>query len=80
MLTLDSPTAHLMEDMSQLYRQSTGTQIHVSIFSYDSIHELLNNLDASNTFDMIRLDATWLNWFAKRFMSLSIRLTLTQPR
>ena len=66
MLTLDSPTAHLMEDMSQLYRQSTGTQIHVSIFSYDSIHELLNNLDASNTFDMIRLDATWLNWFAKR--------------
>lgn len=66
MLTLDSPTAHLMENMSQLYRQATGTRIHVSIFSYDSIHELLSNLEASNVFDMIRLDATWLNWFAKR--------------
>lgn len=66
MLTLDSPTAHLMENMAQLYKQSTGTSIKVSIFSYDSIHELLSNLNRSNAFDVIRLDATWLNWFADK--------------
>ena len=65
-MTLDSPTAHTMQNMSRLYTKVTGTEVQVNIFSYDSVHELLSSLNAANAFDIIRLDATWQNWFAAK--------------
>lgn len=65
-ITLDSPTAHILEDMARLYTISTGVKIKIGIFSYDSIHEMLTNMDENTAFDIIRLDATWLNWFAQQ--------------
>ena len=55
-MTLDSPTAHTMQNMSRLYTKVTGTEVQVNIFSYDSVHELLSSLNAANAFDIIRLD------------------------
>lgn len=52
--------------MSRLYTKVTGTEVQVNIFSYDSVHELLSSLNAANAFDIIRLDATWQNWFAAK--------------
>lgn len=66
LMTLDSPTAHILEDMARLYTISTGVPVKVSIFSYDSVHEVLSGLNAHNAFDIIRLDATWLKWFAQK--------------
>lgn len=65
-MTLDSPTAHIMENMARLYTKSTGVVVKVSIFSYDGVHEMLTNLNQYNAFDIIRLDATWLTWFAEK--------------
>jgi len=66
MLTLDSPTANIMKQMALLYHTYTGVNINVRIFSYDGVHELLSTLDESSVFDIIRLDATWMSWFAAR--------------
>lgn len=65
-LTLDSPTAHQMRNMSHLYTASTGVKVNVNIMTYDGIHSILTNLNENCGFDVIRLDATWLSWFAEK--------------
>ena len=64
MMTLDSPTAAIVKNMARMYTKYTGIPVRVSVFPYDGIHELLTNLDDNTAFDIIRLDATWLSWFA----------------
>lgn len=65
-VTLDSPTAHHMRNMAHLYSAATGVKIKVNIMTYDGIHTALTNLDENSGFDVIRLDATWLSWFAEK--------------
>lgn len=65
-LTLDSPTAHHMKNMAHLYSASTGVKVKINIMTYDGIHSTLTNLDENCDFDIIRLDATWLSWFAEK--------------
>lgn len=64
MLTLDSPTAIVCNNMAKMYTKYTGVPVRVSIYPYDSVHSLLTNMDESTPFDIIRLDATWMSWFA----------------
>lgn len=66
MLTLDSPTAYIMKHMASLYKGYTGIDINIKIFPYDGIHELLSGMNESSSFDIIRLDATWMSWFAPK--------------
>lgn len=66
MLTLDSPTAYIMKHMVSLYKGYTGIDISIKVFPYDGIHELLSGMNESNAFDIIRLDATWMSWFAPK--------------
>ncbi|MBO2516869.1 MAG: hypothetical protein CW338_06260 [Clostridiales bacterium] len=66
MLTLDSPTAYIMKHMASLYKSYTGIDVNVTIYPYDGIHELLTSMNENNSFDIIRLDATWMSWFAPR--------------
>lgn len=65
-LTLDSPTAHIMEDLAKLYSRATGVEVRIIINSYDSIFELLNDLGSMDMYDVIRLDHTWLTGFAHK--------------
>ena len=66
MMTLDSPTALIVKNMARMYTRFTGIPVKVAIFPYDGVHEMLTKLDASTQFDIIRLDATWLSWFAPK--------------
>ena len=66
MLTLDSPTAYIMNHMASLYKSYTDIDVNIMIFPYDGIHELLTSMSKENSFDVIRLDATWMSWFAPR--------------
>jgi len=66
MMTLDSPTALIVKNMARLYTRYTGIPIKVAIFPYDGVHEILTKLDSTTSFDIIRLDATWMNWFAPK--------------
>lgn len=68
-LTLDSPTAHIMEDLSRLYSRATGIEVKIAISPYDSIYELLNNMGELDTYDIIRLDHTWLTGFAHKIFA-----------
>ena len=68
LLTLDSPEASAMKYLALLYTQATGVQVNVSVSSYDEIHEILSGMDESSIYDVIRLDVTWLSWFAGRIL------------
>lgn len=68
-LTLDSPTAHVMEDLARLYSRATGIEVRIAISPYDSIYELLNNMGELDTYDIIRLDHTWLTGFAHKIFA-----------
>lgn len=65
-VTLDSPTAQVLKGISHLYTESTGTEVQVCIYPYDGIHELLTHIESVDNVDIIRLDCTWMSWFAKR--------------
>lgn len=67
-ITLSSPEAYIMRNFSKLYTKKTGIDVNVCIFSYDEIYEVYNTLDASAHFDVLRLDVTWLSWFAEKLL------------
>lgn len=67
-LTIDSPAAVAMQSLSRIYTQTTGTDVNISVFSYEEIHEVLTSMDASSMYDIIRLDVTWLSWFAEKLL------------
>ncbi|QQO08601.1 extracellular solute-binding protein [Breznakiella homolactica] len=67
-LTLESPTADAMKTLSRLFTQATGIAVHISIFSYDELHEVISSMGKSSIYDVIRLDSTMLPWFAPRIL------------
>jgi multiple sugar transport system substrate-binding protein len=67
-LTLESPTAETMKYLSRIFTQHTGIEVHVSIFSYDELHGVLNTMGKSSIYDVLRLDVTWLPWFSPRIL------------
>jgi multiple sugar transport system substrate-binding protein len=68
-LTLDSPTARIMESLAKLYTDATGVGVKIAISSYDGVHEILKDLGDMAMFDVIRLDHTWLSWFGKKIFT-----------
>lgn len=74
-LTLDSPTARIMENMARIYTDATGIEIKVAICSYDGIHEILSDLGNTDAYDVIRLDHTWLSWFGEHIFAPLSELT-----
>lgn len=67
-LALDSPESVIMQGMAQLYTEKTGTQIKVAVYSYDEIYDQFVNSEISDLYDIIRIDVTWLSWFADRLL------------
>lgn len=67
-ITLDSPEAYIMRSFSKLYTQKSNVDVNICIFSYDEIYEAYNSLAASKHFDVLRLDVTWLSWFAEKLL------------
>lgn len=67
-VTLESPTAYAMRNMARLYTRQTGIPVNVAIYSYDAIYEVFNNIREGSVFDVLRLDVTWLSWFAQRIL------------
>jgi multiple sugar transport system substrate-binding protein len=57
-----------MKYLSRIFTRHTGIEVHVSIFSYDELHEALNTLGKSSIYDVLRLDVTWLPWFSPRIL------------
>ena len=66
MMTLDSPTALIIRNMARMYTKHTGVPVNVAIYPYDGIHELLTSMNESTSFDIIRLDATWMLHFGSK--------------
>ncbi len=67
-ITLDSPEAYIMQNFSRLYTKKSGVDVNICIYSYDEIYEAFNNLNDSSHFDVLRLDVTWLSWFAEKLL------------
>lgn len=67
-ITLDSPAAYTMRNLSRLYTKKTGVDVNICIFSYDEIYEVFNSMCTSSCYDVLRLDVTWLSWFAEKLL------------
>lgn len=62
------PGSLYYENVSRLFTQKTGIDVNVCILSYDEIYEAFNSLDETSRFDILRLDVTWLSWFAQKLL------------
>ena len=67
-LTLDSPSAYTMRNLSRIYTKRTGVPVNITIYSYEDIHEAFNHMRQDSVFDVLRLDVTWLSWFADKIL------------
>ncbi len=65
-LTLDSPVARNIEQLARYYTLETGIKIKIALATFDNIYETLSNLKAKSYYDIIRLDATWMPYFASK--------------
>ncbi len=65
-VTLESPSARILKDISQLYTKATGIEINVAIYSYDGLNEMLANVENTDSFDVIRIDSRRLSWYAEK--------------
>ena len=67
-LTLDDPSSYALQHLARLYTKKTGVPIHISIYSYNEIYEAFNTMNEDSIFDILRLDVTWLSWFAEKIL------------
>lgn len=67
-ITLEGPEASIMQGLAKLYTEETGTEVKVSVFSYNDIYDQFSNVEFSNIYDVFRVDVTWLSWFAQRLL------------
>lgn len=64
-LMLNGPEASAVKYLSRLYTDMTGIPVSISVYTYDEIYEILAST-GGNTFDILRIDTTFLSWFAKK--------------
>lgn len=67
LLMLNGPEAVAVQNLSRLYTNRTGVKIKVSVFSYDEIFEILNST-GGEAYDILRIDITFLSWFAQKLL------------
>lgn len=67
LLMLNGPEAAAVENLARIYTNKTGIKIHVSVFSYDEIFEIMSNTGV-NSYDILRIDITFLSWFAQKLL------------
>ena len=67
-LTLDDPSSYALQHLAHLYTKKTGVPVHISIYSYNEIYEAFNAMNKDSIFDILRLDVTWLSWFAEKIL------------
>ena len=67
-VTLDSPAAATLRSMARLYTRQTGIPVNIAVYSYDATNEVYTGLARESVFDVIRLDVTWLSWFAEKLL------------
>ncbi|EET62590.1 ABC transporter, solute-binding protein [Marvinbryantia formatexigens DSM 14469] len=67
-LALDGPESVIVQGMSQLYTEKTGTKIKVAVYSYDEIYDQFVSSEISDLYDVFRIDVRWLSWFAERLL------------
>jgi multiple sugar transport system substrate-binding protein len=68
LLTLESPASNAIGYLARIFTQASGIPIKISVFSYDEIYEILDNMEKSNFYDIIRFDIIWLSWLASRLL------------
>lgn len=67
LLMLNGPEAAAVQNLSRIYTNHTGIRINVSVFSYDEIYEILSTT-GGEAFDILRIDITFLSWFAQKLL------------
>lgn len=61
-LTVNNPSASVLEKLIVQYNKLTGVKIEIDIKEYDEVYEVLSNLDALKNYDIVRNDINWMKW------------------
>lgn len=67
-LALEGPEAMIIQGLARLYTEKTGIHVKVAIFSYEDIYTQFLNAEVLDFYDVIRIDVTWISWFADRLL------------
>lgn len=67
-LALEGPEAIIIQGLAKLYTEKTGINVKVAIFSYEDIYTQFLNAEVLDLYDVIRIDVTWISWFADRLL------------
>lgn len=67
-LTMDSPTARILQKMTGMYSASTGIDVNIAIYSYESYNELISDPQSASAFDIIRTDMNRLSLYADQVL------------
>lgn len=68
LLLLDSPETKIIKNLSRLYTKKTGIPINITVSSYEEMYSNFDTISNLSIFDIIRLDFTWLSWFAEHLL------------
>lgn len=67
-LTIDSPETMILRGLAKLYTKETGTEVLFDVFAYDDIYEQFLRAEHKDSYDIFRMDVTWLSWLAERIL------------
>lgn len=67
-LMLDTPTAYSIRHLSRLFTKHSGITVNITTYPYNEMYRLLSTEDSISSYDILRLDVTWLNWFSERIL------------
>lgn len=67
-LTIDSPETMILQGLSRLYTEETGTQIEFDVLAYDDLYQQFLKAEHSDYYDIFRMDVTWLPLLSERIL------------
>ncbi len=65
-LMLDTPTVYSIRHLSRLFTKYSGITINITTYPYHEMYRLISTEESISSYDILRLDVTWLNWFSER--------------
>jgi multiple sugar transport system substrate-binding protein len=66
--SINTPAPRMLQNISKIYRQATGTEIKIALYSTESISDLFSHPENLKAFDIIRTDVFHLPWFAEKVL------------
>ena len=69
LLTQESPFTNALRLLSPSLQRETGLRLIVTAFGRNELFDAVEALGGTDAYDLIRLDMSWIDWYAARFFA-----------